>query len=261
VVAAAGCWQEELRYSEAMVERDVRNNSAWAQRAFVNLVGCAGCPARIPGAGLLDCGSLACGRVPPSGRASSTWIFLVVACFPALAGVKMSAWRSPSVNCIPTSRCLPRQALLEQRQQQQCNGSSGGAGQQEQEREQQQQQQQQVRQEPQGTQLEAAGATAGGAAQAAAAAAVRRRAAFLEMLPGEFEYVAAQLAVAPRNDSAWNYLCGLFSLPGATPHEMGRHKEVGGLGRVGVSGRAGRQARAGSRRWFREPLPDGVRDP
>ena len=39
VVAAAGCWEDELRYSEAMIERDVRNNSAWAQRAFVKLVG------------------------------------------------------------------------------------------------------------------------------------------------------------------------------------------------------------------------------
>lgn len=38
-MAAAGCWEGELRYSEAMLERDVRNNSAWAQRAFVKLVG------------------------------------------------------------------------------------------------------------------------------------------------------------------------------------------------------------------------------
>jgi hypothetical protein len=38
VVEAAGLWEEELRYSEAMIERDVCNNSAWAQRAFIKLV-------------------------------------------------------------------------------------------------------------------------------------------------------------------------------------------------------------------------------
>ncbi|KAI8465579.1 MAG: hypothetical protein J3K34DRAFT_525239 [Monoraphidium minutum] len=119
VVAAAGCWEEELRYSEAMIERDVRNNSAWAQRAFIKL------------------------------------------------------------------------ALLKQQQQQQQQQAGAPPP---------------TAQQPQ----------PGGAA----------RAALLQLLPGEFEYVSAQLAVAPRNESAWNYLLGLFALPGATPHEMGRHKEV-----------------------------------
>jgi hypothetical protein len=65
VVAAAGCWEGELRYSEAMVERDVRNNSAWAQRAFVKLVGGQGLGALGRGRGAGD-------RVPRSSvRASS----------------------------------------------------------------------------------------------------------------------------------------------------------------------------------------------
>lgn len=45
-------------------------------------------------------------------------------------------------------------------------------------------------------------------------------------MQGEFEYVAGALALDPRNESAWNYLLGLFTLPGATPHEMGRHMSV-----------------------------------
>jgi hypothetical protein len=75
-------------------------------------------------------------------------------------------------------------------------------------------------------QQEPNGAGAAAPAGPAAAPAAAARPAFLAVLPGEFEYVAAQLSVAPRNESAWNYLAGLFAWPGATPHEMGRHKEV-----------------------------------
>ena len=46
------------------------------------------------------------------------------------------------------------------------------------------------------------------------------------LLQRELEYVAEQIAVAPRNESAWNYLWGLFKLEGGGPWEMGRHKEV-----------------------------------
>jgi hypothetical protein len=35
VVAAAGAWQQELQYLEGLLQHDVRNNSAWNQRAFV----------------------------------------------------------------------------------------------------------------------------------------------------------------------------------------------------------------------------------
>lgn len=38
MVAAAGCYEQELPYAEAMIDRDVANNSAWAQRAFCKLV-------------------------------------------------------------------------------------------------------------------------------------------------------------------------------------------------------------------------------
>jgi hypothetical protein len=43
--------------------------------------------------------------------------------------------------------------------------------------------------------------------------------------------VAEQLAVAPRNESPWNYLWGLFKLPGAPAWDMGRHREVSGASR------------------------------
>eukprot|EP00200_Dunaliella_tertiolecta_P003950 CAMPEP_0202349154 /NCGR_PEP_ID=MMETSP1126-20121109/6769_1 /ASSEMBLY_ACC=CAM_ASM_000457 /TAXON_ID=3047 /ORGANISM="Dunaliella tertiolecta, Strain CCMP1320" /LENGTH=434 /DNA_ID=CAMNT_0048940927 /DNA_START=774 /DNA_END=2078 /DNA_ORIENTATION=- len=46
------------------------------------------------------------------------------------------------------------------------------------------------------------------------------------MLAAELEYVAAQVAIAPRNESAWNYLHGLFRLPGTHPHDMARFQEV-----------------------------------
>eukprot|EP00877_Chromochloris_zofingiensis_P003437 jgi/Chrzof1/13094/Cz07g19170.t1 len=35
VVAQGACWQEELQYSAYMIDKDVRNNSAWNQRFFV----------------------------------------------------------------------------------------------------------------------------------------------------------------------------------------------------------------------------------
>lgn len=35
VVAAAGAWQQEMEYLEGLLQQDVRNNSAWNQRAFV----------------------------------------------------------------------------------------------------------------------------------------------------------------------------------------------------------------------------------
>lgn len=35
VVAAAGAWQPEMEYLECLLQADVRNNSAWNQRAFV----------------------------------------------------------------------------------------------------------------------------------------------------------------------------------------------------------------------------------
>jgi protein farnesyltransferase/geranylgeranyltransferase type-1 subunit alpha len=35
VVAAAGAWQQEMEYLEELLQQDVRNNSAWNQRAFV----------------------------------------------------------------------------------------------------------------------------------------------------------------------------------------------------------------------------------
>jgi len=35
-----------------------------------------------------------------------------------------------------------------------------------------------------------------------------------------------QVSVAPRNESAWNYLQGLFTFPGLRPHAMGETQEV-----------------------------------
>ena len=35
VVAAAGAWQQEMEYLEGLLQKDVRNNSAWNPRAFV----------------------------------------------------------------------------------------------------------------------------------------------------------------------------------------------------------------------------------
>eukprot|EP00775_Hariotina_reticulata_P003675 gene3675-3936_t len=48
----------------------------------------------------------------------------------------------------------------------------------------------------------------------------------LELLDAEVEYAAAQICRAPDNESAWNYLWGLFSLPGCSSWEMGRHSKV-----------------------------------
>ncbi len=46
------------------------------------------------------------------------------------------------------------------------------------------------------------------------------------VLKQEFGYVAQQVAVASRNESPWNYLWGLFALPGCPSYEMARHEEV-----------------------------------
>jgi len=35
VVAAAGTWRQELKYVDQLLQEDVRNNSAWNQRAYV----------------------------------------------------------------------------------------------------------------------------------------------------------------------------------------------------------------------------------
>lgn len=48
-----------------------------------------------------------------------------------------------------------------------------------------------------------------------------------EVLAQELQYVAQQIQRAPDNESAWNYLWGLFALPGCPQREMGRHTEVG----------------------------------
>lgn len=47
-----------------------------------------------------------------------------------------------------------------------------------------------------------------------------------ELLEQELVYVAEQIQRAPDNESAWNYLWGLFSLPGCPQHEMGRQDKV-----------------------------------
>lgn len=47
-----------------------------------------------------------------------------------------------------------------------------------------------------------------------------------ELLDQELLYVAEQIQRAPDNESAWNYLWGLFSLSGCRQHEMGRQDKV-----------------------------------
>lgn len=43
----------------------------------------------------------------------------------------------------------------------------------------------------------------------------------------ELAYVAEQIAIAPDNESAWNYLWGLYTLPGCGKHDMGKQQKVG----------------------------------
>lgn len=47
-----------------------------------------------------------------------------------------------------------------------------------------------------------------------------------ELLEQELVYVAEQIQRAPDNESSWNYLWGLFALPGCPQHEMGRQDKV-----------------------------------
>jgi hypothetical protein len=47
-----------------------------------------------------------------------------------------------------------------------------------------------------------------------------------ELLDQELLYVAQHIQRAPDNESAWNYLWGLFALPGCPQHEMGRQDKV-----------------------------------
>lgn len=46
------------------------------------------------------------------------------------------------------------------------------------------------------------------------------------LLERELEYVCAKVEIAPRNESLWNYLTGLFTLPGMHRHAMGYYAQV-----------------------------------
>jgi hypothetical protein len=63
VVAAFGCWEDEWHFMESMLREDLRNNSAWAQRAFLvihRLVSCLHCAALAAGSPIQEsaCASL-----------------------------------------------------------------------------------------------------------------------------------------------------------------------------------------------------------
>jgi hypothetical protein len=47
-----------------------------------------------------------------------------------------------------------------------------------------------------------------------------------DVLDSELGYLAEQIARAPDNESAWNYLWGLFTLPGCAAADMGRQHKV-----------------------------------
>jgi hypothetical protein len=47
-----------------------------------------------------------------------------------------------------------------------------------------------------------------------------------EVLESELDFLAEQIARAPDNESAWNYLWGLFTLPGCKPVDMARQQKV-----------------------------------
>lgn len=118
---AFGLWQSELGFVEEMIDRDVRNNSAWSQRAYV--LKCT-----------LEAGISTAGE---SGR-------------------DVAAAASGSVAAAGQSGRGPIEGVLER----------------------------------------------------------------------EIRYVATKIALAPRNESSWNYLLGLFVLPGCCKHEMAWWNQV-----------------------------------
>jgi hypothetical protein len=148
VVAAAGAWQSEMEYLEGLLQADVRNNSAWNQRAFVIRV-------RV----VLVCGRPCCSAVSwfePCSRSHWLTQLCLLCCV-----VIVDAFLMLSCCC-----CGNKQHTLD----------SYGSLQ--------------------------------------------------ELLDQELLYVAEQVQRAPDNESAWNYLWGLFSLPGCPQHEMGRQDKV-----------------------------------
>ncbi|KAG1679478.1 hypothetical protein FOA52_011077 [Chlamydomonas sp. UWO 241] len=52
------------------------------------------------------------------------------------------------------------------------------------------------------------------------------RAAVKTVIQRELFYTSALIAKAPRNESAWNYLLGLFALPGCAKHEMAQWPQI-----------------------------------
>ena len=48
----------------------------------------------------------------------------------------------------------------------------------------------------------------------------------VEVHEQELAYVAEQIALSPDNESAWNYLWGLYTLPGCGKHDMGKQQKV-----------------------------------
>ena len=151
MLQAAGLWLGEFAYVEEMLDRDVRNNSAWNQRFFVlkNML--------------------------EKGLGSSSPTTSVAAVMPM---------EDSSDGC--------------------WGGSGGGAG-------------------PCGSDL--GGAPEGAAAAGAISSSMRR--AYEEAIGRELRYVASKIGLAPRNESCWNYLLGLFSaLPGCLSHELARWPQV-----------------------------------
>uniref|UniRef100_A0A7S0R5Z1 Protein farnesyltransferase/geranylgeranyltransferase type-1 subunit alpha n=1 Tax=Chlamydomonas leiostraca TaxID=1034604 RepID=A0A7S0R5Z1_9CHLO len=50
--------------------------------------------------------------------------------------------------------------------------------------------------------------------------------ALTELIDRELQYISAKIELAPRNESVWNYLRGLFLLPGMPAHAMGLYEQV-----------------------------------
>ncbi|GAX74302.1 hypothetical protein CEUSTIGMA_g1751.t1 [Chlamydomonas eustigma] len=133
VVEAFGLWEIELLYVEEMIDRDIRNNSAWNQRAFIM-------KSQLQlSAGIAD--------------EQTT----VMASSPRILGIPPSGITA-DLTYVNTSSNMGR--VLE------------------------------------------------------------------DTLSRELTYVSNKIAAAPRNESCWNYLLGLFTLPGCSPFELCRWPQV-----------------------------------
>eukprot|EP00798_Chlamydomonas_sp_ICE-L_P021427 gene21427-28392_t len=170
IVQAFGLWSSEVEFVNGMIDKDVRNNSAWNQRAFLLKV------------------------------TLSAWLHLN-----GQQQQQQQGQQQQQTGETPSHGSLPPPALIGIPSESLAAAAAAALTAWDQQP------------DGEGPPPENSPAVIEGEGLQAEVAAILNR---------ELVYAATQVQRAPRNESAWNYLTGLFSLDGCRPHELGRQTAV-----------------------------------